>query len=172
VSSNPGCDEFASFGYQTQSWKKPGRVVAKRSGIRASRTRASASSSPTWDVGPNESSPSTTSVRLTGAMSRVRWPRSRCRDRCSPTSRHRSPACGHRPPGMGLVRAQILRATRGEVSLAGKASSVQHSGAANRPLRANNRRDLRLRRPLSGAILASRLAEIWRKSAQSHFKRQ
>jgi hypothetical protein len=81
-------------------------------------------------------------------------------------------SCGHRPPGMGLVRAQILRATRGEVSLAGKASSVQHSGAANRPLRANNRRDLRLRRPLSGAILASRLAEIWRKSAQSHFKRQ
>ena len=33
----------------------------------------------------------------------------------------------------GLVRAQILRATRGEVSLAGKASPVQHSGAANRP---------------------------------------
>jgi hypothetical protein len=79
---------------------------------------------------------------------------------------------GHRPPGMGLVRAQIVRATRGEVSLAGKASPAQHSGAANRPLRANNRRDLRLRRPLSGAILASRLAEIWRKSAQSHFERQ
>jgi hypothetical protein len=79
---------------------------------------------------------------------------------------------GHCPPGMGLVRAQIVRATRGEVSLARKASPVQHSGAANRPLRANNRRDLRLRRPLSGAILASRLAEIWRKSAQSHFERQ
>ena len=41
--------------------------------------------------------------------------------------------CWHRPAGMGLVRAQILRATRGEVSLAGKASPVQHSGAANRP---------------------------------------
>jgi len=66
---------------------------------------------------------------------------------------------GHRPPGMGLVRGQILRTTRGQISLAGKASSVQHSGAANRPLQANNRRDLRLRRPLSGAILASRLAE-------------
>jgi hypothetical protein len=88
--------------------------------------------------------------------------------------RHPSPisGCWHRPPGMGLVRAQILRATRGEVGLAGKASPAQHSGAANRPIRANNRHDLRLRGPLSGAILASRLAEIWQKSAQSHFKRQ
>ena len=38
--------------------------------------------------------PSATSVPLMGAMSRVRWPRSRSRDRCSPTSRHRSPAAG------------------------------------------------------------------------------
>jgi hypothetical protein len=73
VSSNPGCDEFASFGHRAQSWRKPGRVVAKSSGTRASCTRASASSSPTCDVGPNESSPSTPSaVRLTRTMSRVR----------------------------------------------------------------------------------------------------
>jgi hypothetical protein len=104
---------------------------------------------------------------VTRQMAEVAVSRQMFADIPSPISGLRAPSARH-----GLVRAQILRLTRGAVSLAGKASSVQHSGAANRPLRANNRRDLRLRRLLSGAILASRLAEIWRESAQSPFKRQ
>jgi hypothetical protein len=109
----PCCDEFASFGYQAQSWRKPGRGVAKSSAIWATRTRASASSSPTWDVGPNESSPSATSVPLTGAMSRVRWLRSRSRDRCSPTSRYRSPAAGTIRPEWARGSTNASRDERG-----------------------------------------------------------
>jgi hypothetical protein len=47
--------------------------------------------------------------------------------------------------------------------------AVQRSGTATRPLRPpfpGTRRDLWLPVPLKGAIWASRLAEIWRKSVQ------
>src|SRR5262249_15843180 len=39
---------YAHFVYRAQSWNKPRRVGARSSGIQASCTRASASSSPIW----------------------------------------------------------------------------------------------------------------------------
>jgi len=64
---------YASFTYQAQRWSKPRRVVAKGECIRASSTRASASSSPTWRGQPSASSPSTTSaVRHSSGSKRAR----------------------------------------------------------------------------------------------------
>jgi hypothetical protein len=53
---------LASFSYQTQSWRKPRRVVAKVEWHPGNCTRASALSSPTWLVRPSVLSPSTTSA--------------------------------------------------------------------------------------------------------------
>ena len=69
--------------------------------------------------------------------------------------RLRAPSAWH-----GARAAQILRATRGEVSLAGKASPVQHSGAANRP-----RSEARL---IPGGIASDRILQRrrWRLTAR------
>jgi hypothetical protein len=53
---------YRGFSCQAQSWNKPRRVVAEVKGIRASCTRASASSRPTRRARQSASSPFTTSV--------------------------------------------------------------------------------------------------------------
>jgi hypothetical protein len=64
---------LASFTYRAQSWSKRRRVVAKVDGIRASCTRGSALSSPTWRDRPSGSSPSTISAaRQSNGSNRAR----------------------------------------------------------------------------------------------------
>jgi Transposase DDE domain group 1 len=61
---------YARFSYQAQSWKKARRLWQRSSGIRASFTRGSASSSPTWRGRPSASSPSTISAAQRSSSSK------------------------------------------------------------------------------------------------------
>jgi hypothetical protein len=61
---------FASFRYQAQSWSKPAMSWPRSNGIRASYTRASGLSSPTWRGLPRVSSPSITSAARASSTSR------------------------------------------------------------------------------------------------------
>jgi hypothetical protein len=92
---------YASFGYQAQSRNKPRRVVAKVGCIRASCTRASASSSPTWHDQPSASSLSTITAALRSSGSRKARARSRgpgCRAApLPPTPSASSPGRGPAP---------------------------------------------------------------------------